>query len=50
MIKKIGASFYGIIFDGTVTWNFGNDYAKDDVTFAADNSSSSHTDNLNNNF
>ena len=50
MIKEVGASCYGITFDGTVTWNFGNDYANDDVIFAVDNSSSSHTDNLNDNF
>ena len=38
-----------ITFDGTGTWNFGNDHAKNFVTFGVDNSSLSHTDNLQNN-
>ena len=36
---------YGIVFDGAVTWRFGNDYARNVTIFDADNSSSSHSDN-----
>ena len=35
----------GISFDGAGTQNFGNDYAKNVVIVAVNNSSSSHTDN-----
>ena len=31
-------------------WHFGNDYARNIIIFGADNSSSSHTDDLKNNF
>ena len=31
-------------------WNFGNGYARNVIIFGADNSSSSHTDDLKNNF
>ena len=41
-------SEYGITFHGTGAWNFGNDYAKNFVTFGVD-CSLSHTDNLQNN-
>ena len=39
-----------IAFDGKGYQSFDNDYAKNVVTFLVDNSSSSHTDNLKNNF
>ena len=41
-------SGYGIAFDLEGSWNFGIDYAKNVVSFSADNSSS-HTDNHKNN-
>ena len=37
-------------FDGEDEWSFGNDYATSVIIFCVDNSSSSHTDNLQNNF
>ena len=37
-------------FDGAGSWNFGNDDARNIAIFAVDNSSSSHADNLKNNF
>ena len=43
-------SAYGIAFDGKDEWSFGNDYATNVTIFEVDNSSSSHTDNLKNNF
>ena len=43
--KKLVYSGYGITFDGAAWWNFGNDFAWNDVIFVVDNSSSSHTDN-----
>ena len=43
-------SGYGIAFDGKDEWSFGNDYATNVTIFEVDNSSSSHTDNLKNNF
>ena len=51
MIKKsmcIGG--YGIAFDGTGLWSFNNDYAKNVITFGADNSSIFHADNLKSDF
>ena len=48
--EKYINSDYGIEFDGKVKWSFGNDYARNVMTFGVDNSSSSHTDNLNNIF
>ena len=41
---------YGIAFDGKGGWRFGNDPAKNVVIFEVDNSSSSHTHNLKNDF
>ena len=40
----------GIAFDGKVEWSFGKDYARNVLMFVVDNSSSSHADNLKNNF
>ena len=43
-------SGYWIIFDGTDSYNFGNNaFARNVVLFSLDNSSSSHTNNHNNN-
>ena len=42
-------SGYKITFDGKCEWSFGNKYARN-VTIFRDNSSSSHADNLKNNF
>ena len=41
---------YGITFDGAGSWNFVNGFARNVVIFGFDNSSSSHTENLKNNF
>ena len=41
---------YGIAFDGSGSWNFGNADARNVVIFDDDNSSSSHTDNHTNKF
>ena len=41
---------YGIAFDGAGFWSFGNDFARNLVTFGIDNSSSCHADNQKNNF
>ena len=41
---------YGIGFDGTGSWEFGNDLAKNIVIFGVDNSSSTHIDDCKNNF
>ena len=41
---------YGIAFDGTGEWNFGNDSAKNVIIFGTDNSSSTHADKPKNNF
>ena len=43
-------SGYGITFDGTNCWSFGNGTARNDTFFGVDNSSSSHVDNRKNNF
>ena len=43
-------SGYEITFNGAGSWKFGNDFARNVVIFAVDNSSSSHTDNHKNNF
>ena len=37
-------SGYGIAFDGEGSRNLGNDFARNDVIFGVDNSSSSHDD------
>ena len=41
---------YGIAFYGKGGWSFGNDSAKNVIIFEVDNTSSSHTDNLKNDF
>ena len=43
-------SGYGITFDGNGEWSFDNDYAKNNIIFGVDSSSSCHADNLKNNF
>ena len=43
-------SGYGIAFNGKVEWYFDNDYARNVIIFGVDNSSSSHADNLRNDF
>ena len=40
----------GKVFDGKGLWSFGNGFARNDVIFVVDNSSSSYTDNRKNNF
>ena len=48
--NKYVYSHYRLAFDGADSWSFGNNFAKNVVTFGVDNSSSSHTDNCENNF
>ena len=48
--EKYVYSRYRIAFDGKGKLSFGNDYARNVITFEVDNSSSSHADNLKNNF
>ena len=43
-------SAYRIAFGGKCNWNFGNDYARNAIICGVDNSLSSHSDNLKNNF
>ena len=43
-------SGYGIAFDWKGSWSFNDDFARNSIVFGVDNSSSSHTDNLKNNF
>ena len=43
-------SVYGIAFDGKSAWSFSDDFARNVIIFGVDNSSSSHTDNLKNDF
>ena len=43
-------SGYGIAFDGGDWWSFGNGTAGNVIIFGVDNSSSSHAENLKNNF
>ena len=40
----------GIAFDGSGSWSFGNDFARNIKIFGADNSLSCHTDNRKSNF
>ena len=49
-VGKYLYSGYGIVFDGKGEWNFDNDYARNVIIFGTDNTSSSHADNLKNNF
>ena len=41
---------YKIAFDGTGSWRFSNDLARNVVIFGFDNSSSSHAENCKDNF
>ena len=43
-------SGYRIAFDGKGSWSFNDDFARNVIVFGVDNSSSSHTDNLKNEF
>ena len=43
-------SGYGITFDGGGSWSFDNDTARNVIISGVDSSSSSHADNLKNNF
>ena len=43
-------SGYGITFDSTGSWSFGNDIARNVTIFGVDNSSSSYSENRKNNF
>ena len=49
-IEKYMCSDYRIAFDGTDEWSFGNGYARNIIICEVYNSSSSHVDNLKNNF
>ena len=40
--EKYVYSGYEIAFDGKVSWSFGNGYARNVITFGANNSSSYH--------
>ena len=48
--EKYAYSGQEIAFDGKVEWSFGNDPARNVITFGVDNSSLSHTNNLKNDF
>ena len=48
--EKYVYSGYTIAFDGKGEWSFDNDYTRNIIIFGIDNSSSSHADNLKNNF
>ena len=48
--EKYTYSGQGIAFDGKGEWSFGNDPARNIIIFGVHNSSSSHTDNLKNDF
>ena len=48
--EKYLYSVYGIPFDRGGSWSFDNDFARNVIIFAVDNSSSSHSDNRKNNF
>ena len=48
--QKYVYSSFGIAFDWKGDWSFDNDYARNVIIFGVDNSSSSHADNLKNNF
>ena len=43
-------SGYRIAFDGKDSWSFRDDFSRNVIIFGVDNSSSSHTDNLKNDF
>ena len=48
--EKYVYSGWRIAFDGKGEWSFGNDCVRNFIIFGVDNSSSSHADNLKNNF
>ena len=48
--EKYAYSGQGIAFDGKGEWSFGNYTARNIIIFRVDNSSSSHRDNLKNDF
>ena len=48
--EKYVCSVLGTVFDGKGEWSFGYDYARNVVIFGFGNSSSSHIDNLKNDF
>ena len=48
--EKYVYSGFGKTLDGKGEWSFGNGYARNIIIFGVDNSLSSHTDNLKNNF
>ena len=48
--EKYVYSGYGIAFDGKGEQSFGDDLTKNVTVFGVDNNSSSHTDNLKNDF
>ena len=48
--EKYAYSGQVIAFDRKGEWSFGNDPARNVIIFGVDNSSSSHTDNLKNDF
>ena len=48
--EKYFYSGYGIAFDGKGSRSFGNDFARNVIIFGVDDSSSTHTDNLKNDF
>ena len=43
-------SGYGVAFDGKSSWSFNDDFARNVIIFWVGKSSSSHTDNLENEF
>ena len=48
--EKYVYSGYAIEFDGKGSQSFNNDFARNVIIFLIDNSSSCHTDNIQNNF
>ena len=48
--EKYFCSGYRIAFDGKGSWSFNDDFARNVIIFGIDKSSSSHTDNLKNDF
>ena len=48
--EKYVYSGYGITFDSAGSWSFGNDFARNVISFGVDNSLSSQADNRKNNF
>ena len=48
--EKFVYGSYAIAFDGKGEWSFGNDTTRNIIIFGVNNSSSSHTDNIINDF